>query len=484
MNDAAQAQTVFRLIQSGNRESAVEAIRKLTEVNAKLADQWLRISQAALSLGELSLASSCARRFLSVNRKQPQRALVTAGILAEAGRFDQALKTIRPFLKKDPHDPSINHLCGTIYQQLGETHLASKHLRATLRAANLAGPTWLTLAAQHRFTEDDPLLRQLLELEEPMAASEDPNRLQYQYALGKALLDVEEYDRAFDAFLRGAALAPAAGQYDPERESRRIDAVLAENDVSAVAAACGPEHDDGRAIFVIAPPRSGTTLLQRILTAHKAVTGGGEFSSMGVAAMDLRRRALDSCARLSASADAGKAELGIVAKVYSHLLSERFGSRGTIVDKSINNTNYVGLIANAFPQAPIIVIERDIHDVAWSCFRTCFSKGMTWSWSLANIATHLRAERRLISHWQDTLADRITLVSYEKLVSEPDEELPRILKGCNLEPDANIINFHEGKIPVTTSSVVQVNKPLSTKAIGTSENVRHRMQEFSDAFSR
>lgn len=204
---------------------------------------------------------------------------------------------------------------------------------------------------------------------------------------------------------------------------------------------------------------------------------------MGVATMDLRRRALDSYDRLSALPDAGRTELGHLADVYSHLLSERFGPRRTIVDKSINNTYYAGLIASAFPRAPIIVVERDIQDVAWSCFRTCFSRGMAWSWSLKNIAAHLRSERRLINHWKDTLGDRITIVNYEKLVRQPESELPRVVRECNLEPDANIINFHEQKNPVTTSSVVQVNKPLSTKAIGTSDKIRHRMQEFIDAYS-
>jgi len=482
LKDATQVQVALQRIRSGNRETAVTEIRKLVDCDAKLADLWMSVAQVALSIGELTLAESCARKFLQVNKAQTRRALYCAGVLAEAGRFAKALDLIRPLLNKSPDDPSLNHLCGTVYQQLGEQRLAATHLQKTLKSAELAGISWLTLAAQHRFSADDPLLKRLIDLRHAFSSSDNVNRLQYQYALGKALLDIQEYDQAFDAFSAGAELAPDAKLYDRRRESEQVDSIIAGNDARSLAAITSPDIDSSRALFVIGMPRSGTTLLQRILTAHKTVADGGEFSSMGVATMDLRRQSLASCASLSRRLDAGAADLANLTRIYAHLMTERFGANGTIVDKSINNSYYVGLIAKAFPTAPIVVVQRNIIDVAWSCFRTCFSKGMIWSWSLDDIAAHLRAETRLLNHWKETLSDRLIIVQYEELVREPQRQLPRLLVECGLDADDNIINFYRQQSPVLTASVAQVNQPLNDKAIGSAKQVIHRMQTFLDAY--
>jgi len=478
-----QVKEISQQIQAGHREAAVAGIASLIRNETQIDDLWLHVAHAALAVGELGMADAAVRHYLGVDKAQVQRVLQAAGVLAEAGKFEKALKLVRPRLKRNPQDASLNHLCGTIYQQLGEPRQAAKFLRTTLQSANLAGATWLTLAAQHTFREGDSLFERLLVLESSFVATDSFNRVQYHFALGKALLDMRQYEPAFDAFSNGARLARDARRYDAQKESQRIDAVIARNDAAAISATRSQAQHKNRSIFVVGLPRTGTTLLQRILTAHKAVSDGGEFSGMGVATMDLRRRSLDSCEQLSKQVDGGAAELSDVAETYLHLASERFGSKGLIVDKSINNSYYVGIIAKAFPAAPIIVLERDILDVAWSCFRTCFSQGLQWSWSLEDIAAHFKAEERLMSHWKNVFSDRIVVVRYEDLVSEPEQVIPDLLQRCGLEFEQNIYRFHQKKSAVTTSSVAQVNQPLNERSVGSAQHVIERMQPFVDAWS-
>lgn len=483
MTGATQVKDILRQVQSGYRDAAVTGIAGLIRSEAQIADLWLHVARAALAVGELSLAEAAARYYLVVDKAQVQRVLQTAAVLAEAGKFEKALKLLRPRLKRNPRDASLNHLCGTIYQQLGEPKRAAKLLRTTLRSANLAGATWLTLAAQHNFRKGDALFERLLGLGSSFAATDTVNRMQYHFTVGKALLDKRQYEPAFDAFSDGARLAPDARRYDAQQESQRVDAIIARNDATAISATANQAQHKNRAIFVVGLPRTGTTLLQRILTAHKAVSDGGEFSGMGAATMDLRRLSLDSCEQLSEQVDGGAAELGDVAETYLHLASERFGSKGLIVDKSINNSYYVGIIAKAFPAAPIIVLERDVLDVAWSCFRTCFSQGLQWSWSLEDIAAHFKAEERLMRHWKNVLSDRITVVRYEDLVREPEQVIPDLLQYCGLEFEQNIYRFYQKRSAVTTSSVAQVNQPLNDRSVGSAQRVIARMQPFVDAYS-
>jgi thioredoxin-like negative regulator of GroEL len=482
LSDASLVKLLLTQIKSGDREAAAASINELTSSSFDIGDLWITAARAAVTIGELTLAEICADKFLQIDTLDTQRALHTAGLLADAGRFDMALELIEPRLQQRPDDPSLNHLCGTVYQQLGQRQRAEQHLLCTLKTAALAGMTWLTLAAQHKFDDGDPLLRRLMSLKSAFSDTDPTNRMHYQYAVGKALLDRGDYEEAFDAFALGASLAPGATHYDPAKERRAIEAIIATNDKRTLAATARINSVGDRNVFVIGPPRSGTTLLQRILTAHRDVAGGGEFSGIGVATMNLRREGLCSAAALSQFDDAGAGKLEDVGRSYTHLAIERFGVPHNIVDKSINNARFVGMIAKVFPEAPIIVLERDINDVAWSCFRTCFSQGQHWSWSLENIASHLKAELRLIDHWRDVLPGRLIDVRYENLVNNPEQELPALLRACGLPADDQVINFHRQEGAVTTASVAQVDQPLNTRSVGAAVHVAHRMQPFVDAF--
>ncbi len=450
----------------------------------RLPDAQILTARMALQLGECSQAIGLARAFTLRRPEAADRVLQAAGILAEAGRLEEALELAEPLARRHEGDPSIDHFLGTVQQQLGKRDVAQVHLLKALSAAESSGITWLTLAAQHRFSGDDPLLRRLASLRPAFARLEPARRVPYLFALGKALLDAGDADGAFDAFAEGGSLNPESALYDAGRYRRRADSLIAGNDAASVARVARPKQHDTRAIFVLGMPRSGTTLLQRILTANDAVAAGGEFAGMGVATMDLRRRGLETAAALSAApADVGSAALDEVAAVYTHLLDERFGAAGRIVDKSISNTQFAALIALLFPAAPLILVERNALDVAWSCFRTYFSNGQGWSWTLENISRHLLAETRLAAHWKQVLGDRLIHVSYERLVREPEAEVPALCARCGIDYDVSMLDFYKGgKGAVQTASVAQVREPLNDRSIGAARAVAHRLGPVLAAF--
>ena len=473
--------TLFDAIRSGYRKKAAVLITDLLERNAQddsIGDYWLVVARAAQRIGELGYADTAASHFVDRNKRDLTRALLGAGLLAEIGRFHKAIELARPFLKSNPKDPSLNHLLGTIYQQLGETDRASKHLAHAVAAAPFSGISWLTLAAQHRFETGDQLLARLRELAPSMERTEAQNRCHYHYAHGKALLDIGEHDLAFDEFEKGAELAPGRGRYDADKENAAVRRIV---EGHRQLPAMTDQSQSERPIFVVGLPRTGTTLLQRILMADESVAAGGEFGGMSIATMEIRRQGYDTWSALAGLPDAGSEFVRDLAETYLNLLTQRFGDEGRIVDKSITNTRHVGLIATAFPEAPIILVERDPLDTAWSCFRTCFNQGLHWSWSQKDIAAHFLNERKLLDHWKKTLGDRISVVKYEELVSKPGDVLQPLFERCELKFSDDILSFHETKSPVTTASVVQVNQPLTTAAVGLAEPVRERLREFTAA---
>jgi hypothetical protein len=471
-------------LKSGRRGEAASELASLTPEHLSDTEAFAA-SRLAVRLGECTLAIRFALASACRGPQVPARVIPAAGVLAEVGRLDEALALIEPVARRHGSDPSINHFLGTLHQQLGAQDRAEVHLLEALAAAESSGITWLTLAAQHRFQggDDDPLFRRLTALRPAFAHLEPARRVPYLFALGKALLDTGDADGAFDAFAEGGRLNPESAHYDPVRHEHRVAGLIEGSGPDALARIGGHPQHRTRAIFVLGLPRSGTTLLHRILAANEAVSDGGEFAGMGVATMDLRRRGLEAVTALvNASAEERATALEEVAGVYAHLLDERFGPEGRIVDKGIANIQLAAVITTVFPSAPLILLERNPLDVAWSCFRTCFNNGQAWSWTLDTIASHLQTTSRLAAHWKQVLGDRLIRVSYEELVRHPEVVIPALCSACGIDYDGSMLAFHHRPGGVQTSSVAQVREPLNDASIGSAQAVAHRLGPVLDAF--
>ena len=171
-----------------------------------------------------------------------------------------------------------------------------------------------------------------------------------------------------------------------------------------------------------------------------------------------------------------------IGNTYLDMLTARFGPDGRIVDKSLNTAPMTGLIRHVLPDAPIIWIRRTPEDAALSCFRTWFSQGMEWTWSLTDIAAKFRAEDRLYHHWADLHREAILTVEYEVLVAEPAAQIARMLAHCKLDPHPGLEAFHHTRRAVTTASRAQVRQALHAGSIGSARHYRQQMEVFRAAY--
>jgi hypothetical protein len=209
-------------------------------------------------------------------------------------------------------------------------------------------------------------------------------------------------------------------------------------------------------------PRSGSTLVEQILAAHSAVVGGAELGAFRVAAMTLPDFLPSSIADFAASAPRAWTRLGAT---YLHLLDERFGASGRIVDKTLNHAKSLGVIAQALPNARFIWMQRHPMATAWSCFRTHFGVGLNWSWSLAHLAFYSRLMENWHEHWTRQFPERILSVPYEDLVVNPEQWIPRVLAHAGLTDESQVRSFHANTRVVQTASTAQVRRPLDSSAI-------------------
>ena len=201
-----------------------------------------------------------------------------------------------------------------------------------------------------------------------------------------------------------------------------------------------------------------------MIASYDNVIPTGESNAIALACMPQLNNSAIGCNADNLSNMATGKMLEKIKQDYCNIVKEKFGFNKYIVDKSLNNARYLDIILKVFPNASIIYIERDIQDTAWSCFKTFFSQGLTWSWSYKNIAEFIKLEKHLMTHWLSKYRNSIYSVKYEQLVNVPDKTMTNIARFCgfanpNFSQKLGSENF------VKTASTEQVRQPVSNSSV-------------------
>jgi hypothetical protein len=222
-------------------------------------------------------------------------------------------------------------------------------------------------------------------------------------------------------------------------------------------------HASDEPIFVIGMPRSGTTLVERILSSHSHVHSAGELPNFGFVLKRLsgsRTNALLDADTLKGAHSVDPALLG-----RSYIESTRPGTGHTarFIDKLPHNFLYAGHIASALPKARIICLNRDPVDTVLSNFRQLFSQGSQhydYSFDLLDAGRYYLQFERLMAHWRRVLPGRILEVGYEQIIDDQEACTRRLLEFCGLPWEEGCLAFERNQAPVATASLVQVRSPL------------------------
>ena len=472
-------QSFVAALNKRNRRDANEAALALLAMEAPLHDKWRLLAKVLQTNGELFAANEAMRLLAQQTGAGPAIRFEQAALAAQTGRLEQARQMMRDVPSDIPTPAAHAYFLGTMALNLGEIGEAERHLLAALDSDRRLGQAMLALASCRMRAERDPIGDRILEAGEIMRNAPVPERAQYHYAAGKIRVDRADVDGAFADLVKGGTLAAQERPYNAVADAANArlshqgyDRALIDRISEQV------RTDSSEAIVVTGLPRSGTTLVEQILASHSAVTGGEELGRMAIVAHDLPNvsaSGLESCLAREGAADE-------LAALYLHLCRERFPAGGRYVDKGLNNTRFMGLIAALLPQTPIVWLRRDPLDCALSAFRTYFAQGLEWSWTLADIAAHFRLEDEIFAFWSHMLPERILTVDYGELVREPREQIERILAHCDLPFEPQVFEPHKTARTVATASVVQVREPINRKGLGNSEPYREHMRPFREAY--
>jgi len=280
------------------------------------------------------------------------------------------------------------------------------------------------------------------------------------YALAKELEDLGEYARSFAQLERGARARRSALAYRVEDDVAMLQAI-AQNLDSAYLREVRPGHGDTRPLFVLGLPRSGTTLVDRILSSHPQVGSRGESSDLALSVMRCAGPATGKRALLERCRSMDPAALGVA--YCAHLGASK---DARVVDKTPMNYLYLGLIHTALPQARVIHVRRHPLDVCYAMYKTLFRMAYPFSYSLSDLGQYFLAYYRLMQHWRSALPDGFLEIDYEALVSDQEGQSRRLIAGAGLSWDPVCLAFERNARPSFTASAAQVREPMYQRSVG------------------
>lgn len=482
---SARLQKVIEALQRGDRRAVAALLaEELRESPSVGGEHWANVEGVANRVGEIAGALEAARRYSLTEPRTLDRVLHYCHALAARGRIDACLRELDALPPRVHAHPEVLALRGSLAMRTGDLERAADLARQAIATSPANGRYWWALAMVHKFSSGDADLARMQELLSGSAEWPALSRAAFHFALGKARHECRDHEGAFAAWSTGAAALRAP--FDRVVQERFVQSVIADFTPQSLAQLTPSGCDSQRAIFVTGLPRSGTTLVEQILTSHSAVTDGEEVNLFCCALMPAGDFSLRGGLgyQQRASQHPGTSDpWGDIARDYLSMLDQRFGREGHIVDKTLNHSRFLGFILHALPMAKVVWLRRDPEDTALSCFRSFFDTGtLPWCWSLADIGWHFRLEDALYEHWSRVFAERILTVPYESLVRDPASWIPRVLAHVGLEPEAAVFTPHLQARQVQTASAAQIRAPITTSSVGVAKHYHAHLQPFRDAY--
>ena len=285
------------------------------------------------------------------------------------------------------------------------------------------------------------------------------------YAIGKEYEDLGEWDKAFDYYKRGGDAAYGIANYKSADDVAIIDAVIEHCNAEWMSAPVERVQADKTPIFIVGLPRTGTTLTERIIASHSTVKSIGETEFIQ---MLLRRESKVSSqemmtpAMIAAVADI---DVAMIRDRYIEQVRYRLGDEPYFVDKLPFNILYLGFIARAWPDQPVVLLNRSPMDACFSMYKQVFTWAYKFSYNLDTLADYFIAYDRLRKHWRDVLGNQLVEVNYEDLVTDQEGQTRRLLDRLGLDFEQACLEFDKNSAPSTTASSVQVRQKVHTDSV-------------------
>jgi tetratricopeptide (TPR) repeat protein len=465
------------LMQGKFRDSAAElllAASTPTQHGSQHESHEIELIRRLSFSGEIVSARACLDRLRETAADSVSSLFAQAQLWWTLGEFDTARRVMDKASRIGLDAPAQFHLHAVLLQATGDIELAAQTLEQCLQRWPGFGDAALTRSNLRRQSASsnhlDYLRRQLQEFPRATTTPEQTFvKAEFESALFKELDDLDQLDEAWSALERCNALMRTINPYDGAGEATVVEALIdVAGSLKHSVQHAKSRHDSPTPIFIVGMPRSGTTLLDRILSSHSQVTSAGEINDFLRQlhwTADVPPIGIDGMLRVLLRAQ--KMDVGLLGERYLAQTRWRANGRRFYIDKLPINIQMVPFIRRALPHAPILHMVRDPMDVCFSNYRSMFGKVSAYSYDMLAMAHYYGLYRRLAHSWRNMFPGAMLDVDYAELVQRPEDTIRRVLAYCGLQDEPACLRPEQNVTPVATPSTMQVREPIHTRGLAT-----------------
>ncbi len=478
--DYAEARTNLGnlLREDGRAGEALRHHERAVELAPRFAEAHCNLGRTLTDLGDTEQALACFRQAATLD---PGLAIAHNNmgiVLDDLGRPEEAVQCYEQALAIDPDYADAHNNLANALDELGRQDAAAEHYRRAI-----AIEPGFAEARRHlaRLRPAEDQLREIESLLSDVTLAEE-QAMHLHFALGEIHRSAGRHEPAFEHFARANALARAAGDHDPGRVSRRVDALIAEFTAEGLGRFSGAGSASELPVFVVGMPRSGTTLVEQIIASHPRAAGAGELSEI-----EQIERALSGNATPAAGGGLSgltASSLSLAADDYLARLRSVSADATRIADKAVDNFLRVGLIRLLFPRARIVHCRRNAMDTCVSAFFTHFVRGQHFSRDLEHLAHYYIDYTRAMAHWESLFPGDILHVDYEDLVSDQEATSRRLIGHLGLDWDPACLDYHRTERAVRTASSAQVRRPIYAESVNRWRHYARQLAPLAETLRR
>ena len=428
------------LLDKGDREQAATLCDRAISIQTGFAGAYQLRGEIHAALGEFELAA------VSYHKASELKPGVLAAIAGEAntliklGSIEQAYVLIRPHVQATIDDVSLAIAYALTHEFHGDSERAAEQLERLLGSPSLT----------HKM------------------------RLQLHFSAGELYDRMKMFDKAFSHYRKGNSYV--ARHYSAEADKSRLNKTRAAFSVNALARMAYTEQSSVTPVFIVGFPRSGTSLVERILSRHSQVSAGGEMPYIPEISISLCDRSGGKIVYPDSILDVDVASIKQHAKLHQKRLVEIANGCSIVTDKLPHNFLYLGLIQVLFPDARIIHCRRNVLDTCISNYFQYFSGPLDYAYKLEDIASHYNYYSALMAHWRQVLDMDLFEVDYEVLVTMQEETTRELVDFCGLQWESDCLSFHRSSEVTRTASYAQVRQPMYGHAVERWRNYEKHLQ--------
>ena len=477
--DLVQAHFLVGLVglEAKDRATAFSAFQSVVRLDKDHAAAWAQLARMYMSEGQVNKADAALRETQRIRPTDPIVLDLIGMTLSQMGEYGVAKAFFaRANTSRPNHPPYMLNLANNLVYH-GDTETADVIFHDVIRLLPDSPQAHWALAGSTK-AENGEHIDQMRAL----AAKHDNNpraRAFYLYGIGKECEDLKRWDEAFEAFSAGAAARRETVEYDEAGEQAMFD-YLQENYTREWFDELPEGSPNPSPIFVLGQPRTGTTLVERIIAAHSQVHSAGELQQFGLALRRLSgyrnpKRFTRELFELAQAADPKK-----IGNMYLQTSKRMAGDAPRFVDKLPQNYLMIPLILKALPNAKIVHLVRNPMDACFASFKQLFADAYLHSYQQGEMARHHARYRKLMDVWRERFPGRFFDISYEETAADLEPNARALMDYLELPWEDACLEFHKQDAAVSTASAVQVREPAHTRSIGRWKKYESGLQEMQE----